>query len=59
MEAVLESQQDIKKARKEVENLIYKIMDILDPSNENSSCKRSLFYGLINSFMNTLNKNFQ
>ncbi len=37
MEAVLESQQNIKKARKEVENLIYKIMDILDPSNANSS----------------------
>lgn len=43
MEAVLESQQNIKKARKEVENLIYKIMDILDPSNENSSWYKKKF----------------
>ena len=43
MEAVLESQQNIKKARKEVENLIYKIMDILDPSNANSSWYKKKF----------------
>ena len=43
MEAVLESQQNIKKARKEVENLIYKIMDILDPTNANSSWYKKKF----------------
>lgn len=43
MEAVLESQQNIKKARKEVENLIYKIMDILDPSEANSSWYKKKF----------------
>lgn len=42
MEAILES-QNIKKARKEVENLIYKTMDTLDPTESNSSWYKKKF----------------